>query len=158
MTGGDVLDGMIPSFIYSDLRLRFGKENAYDFCNQIIHINSDVWGKKDSSSLAIVAHECGHAIQPKHFHASLIISRCLVAILLYVAGGLSMWTGVIQYAYLKAFIVAVILCWMITLIIEFDAYIKAYRFLKQTKAVNLKVARLFLTRAYCTYLLWGWNF
>ncbi len=93
-----------------------------------INLSEDVYGGISIASLAIAAHECGHAIQKKEKYAFYNMRTALVPVvnainyLGYFGILVSLFAGYFQYVKLAIFVVlATLVFQLITLPVEFDA-------------------------------------
>lgn len=93
-----------------------------------INLSEDVYGGISIASLAIAAHECGHAIQKKEKYAFYNMRTALVPVvnainyLGYFGILVSLFAGYFQYVKIAIFVVlATLVFQLITLPVEFDA-------------------------------------
>ena len=143
----------------------------YDPTQKVVRLSQDIYSGNSVSSVAIAAHECGHAIQhakgyyPVVIRASLLPvanigsnlgpTLLMVAVMLgvfrHAAPGFSLslaWAGVIFYAMATAF-------HFVTLPVELDASGRALKVLEGSHYLErseLPGAKKVLTAAACTYI------
>jgi Zn-dependent membrane protease YugP len=128
-----------------DVRKSFSR-NAFVANTEYILLTHETFNSCTSTSLASVAHECGHAQQ--HTRAWLwVVWISRVALILSVCL-LYHFTGVAITVLLGILIIGK----LATLYVEFDASRRAYKFLKSTGQVNMKIVRKVLTESWLTYL------
>lgn len=134
----------------------------YDPSKKVIRLSSSVYNDDSVGSVAVAAHECGHAIQDKQGYMFMKIRSALVPITTFssYAGYLAIIIGII-FASLKLIWIGIILeviillFQLITLPVEIDA---SKRALKEIKAGDLlttkehKGAKTMLTAAALTYV------
>ena len=134
----------------------------YDSKKKVVKLSSDIFHGKSIASIAIAAHECGHAIQDKEnytflrFRANIFpmvnLSSKLgyFAILFGIIFGLTdlIWMGV-------AFELVILLFQLVTLPVEFNASKRALAIIEKEAMVNNdehKGAKVMLTSAALTYV------
>lgn len=134
----------------------------YDPSEKVIRLSSSVYNDDSVGSIAVAAHECGHAIQDKQGYMFMKIRSALVPITTFssYAGYLAIIIGII-FASLKLIWIGIILeviillFQLVTLPVEIDA---SKRALKEIKAGDLltakehKGAKTMLTAAALTYV------
>ena len=134
----------------------------YDPSKKVIRLSSSVYNDDSVGSVAVAAHECGHAIQDKQGYMFMKIRSALVPITTFssYAGYLAIIIGII-FASLKLIWIGIILeviillFQLVTLPVEIDA---SKRALKEIKAGDLlttkehKGAKTMLTAAALTYV------
>jgi len=134
----------------------------YDPTKKVIRLSSSVYNDDSVGSVAVAAHECGHAIQDKQGYMFMKIRSALVPITTFssYAGYLAIIIGII-FASLKLIWIGIILeiiilvFQLVTLPVEIDA---SKRALKEIKTGNLltekehKGAKTMLTAAALTYV------
>lgn len=115
----------------------------YDPSRRVIRLSRDVFHGDTVASMAIAAHECGHAIQDKEdytlmrIRATLVPFVNLVTYLGYFGLLISLFAGVIGYLKLSiAVLLVVLLFQIITLPIEFDASKRALNEIEKLSLVN----------------------
>ena len=165
LTGKDVARIILDKNNLSDIEINKvgGKlTDYYDPRNKSVNLSTSIYEENSISSLAVAAHECGHAIQDKDDYKFMIIRSKLVPLvnlsskLGYIAiliGAIFTLTNII---YIGIALEAMILLFQfITLPVEFDA---SKRALKELKILNLldekelKKAKKVLTAAAFTYV------
>lgn len=134
----------------------------YDPRRKVVRLSTDVYHKESISSVAVAAHECGHAIQDKDNYTFMKIRAALVpfvnfssyagyfAILIGVISGLVdlVWLGIM-------FEVVILVFQLVTLPVEIDASKRAMRELKELDTLNaeeLDKGRVVLISAAMTYV------
>lgn len=134
----------------------------YDPSKKVIRLSSSVYNDDSVGSVAVAAHECGHAIQDKQGYMFMKIRSALVPITTFssYAGYLAIIIGII-FASLKLIWIGIILeviillFQLVTLPVEINA---SKRALKEIKAGDLlttkehKGAKTMLTAAALTYV------
>ncbi len=165
LTGKDVARIILDKNNLSDIEINKvgGKlTDYYDPRNKSVNLSTSIYEENSISSLAVTAHECGHAIQDKDDYKFMIIRSKLVPLvnlsskLGYIAiliGAIFTLTNII---YIGIALEAMILLFQfITLPVEFDA---SKRALKELESLNLleqdeiKKARKVLKSAAMTYV------
>lgn len=134
----------------------------YDPRRKVVRLSTDVYHKESISSVAVAAHECGHAIQDKDNYTFMKIRAALVpfvnfssyagyfAILIGVISGLVdlVWLGIM-------FEVVILVFQLVTLPVEIDASKRAMKELKGLNTLNteeLDKGRMVLISAAMTYV------
>lgn len=134
----------------------------YDPSRKVIRLSSDVYHKESVASVAVAAHECGHAIQDKNNYTFLRIRAFLVPFvnlsskLGYVAILIGIIANLIDVVWLGIGLEAVILVFqLITLPVEFDASKRALKELEDMNILTeneLVKGKVVLTSAALTYV------
>lgn len=113
----------------------------YDPSRKVIRLSSDVFHGETIASVAIAAHECGHAIQDKDNYTFMRIRAFLVPIVNfstyagYVAIVLGCIMSMLNLIWIGIILEAMILVFqLVTLPVEFDA---SNRAMKEIKHLNL---------------------
>ena len=134
----------------------------YDPKRKVIRLSSDVYHKESISSVAVAAHECGHAIQDKDNYSFMRIRAALVpfvnfssyagyiAIVFGVVANLIdlIWLGII-------FEIVILIFQLVTLPVEIDASKRALKEIEAMDTLNkaeLDKGRLVLIAAAMTYI------
>lgn len=134
----------------------------YDPRRKVVRLSTDVYHKESISSVAVAAHECGHAIQDKDNYTFMRIRAALVpfvnfssyagyiAIVIGVIAGLTnlIWLGIM-------FEVVILLFQLVTLPVEIDASKRALRELESMGTLNseeLQNGKMVLISAAMTYV------
>ena len=145
MTAIDLIKSMCKDTGFA-LEVGRWKRNHFNAYTKTIWLNTETFYGRTSADLACVAHECGHALQHSPVWLGVVwISR----VALIACAALIYWfTGVA----IGAAITILVIGKLGVLFMEFDASRRAYKFLKSTGQVNMKVVRKVLTRAWLTYL------
>ncbi len=117
----------------------------YDPTRRVVRLSRDVFHGNSIASLAIAAHECGHALQDKdnyilmRIRATLVPFVNLVTYLGYFGLIISLFAGVIGYLKLSiAVLIVVLLFQLVTLPIEFDASKRALEEIEKLSLVEKK--------------------
>lgn len=134
----------------------------YDPKNKVIRLSNKVYSESSIASVAIAAHECGHAIQDKNNYLFLRIRHSLVPLVNissyagYIAITIGLIFSFLNLIWIGIILEAVILAFeLITLPVEFNA---SKRGLKQIKELNIleyneiKNAKTMLISAALTYV------
>ena len=115
----------------------------YDPSKKTVNLSTDIYEGKSISSVAVAAHECGHAIQDKVGYKFLIIRHKLVPTvnictkLGYVVIMIGLLAGVFNVAMIGLILVgAILLFQLVTLPVEFNASSRAKKQLKELNLVN----------------------
>ena len=134
----------------------------YDPTKKVVKISSDIYNGKTIASIAVAAHECGHAIQDKENYSFLRFRAKIFplvnlssklgyfAIMIGIVFGLTdlIWLGVL-------FELIILLFQLITLPVEFDASKRALSIILKEAMVDdseHKGAKKMLTSAALTYV------
>lgn len=130
-TGEDVAVAILNKNGLNDITVNAVVGNLTDHYSpgrKEINLSEDVYGGISIASLAIAAHECGHAIQKKEKYAFYNMRTALVPVvnainyLGYFGILVSLFAGYFQYVKLAIFVVlATLVFQLITLPVEFDA-------------------------------------
>lgn len=130
-TGEDVAVAILNKNGLNDITVNAIAGNLTDHYSpgrKEINLSEDVYGGISIASLAIAAHECGHAIQKKEKYAFYNMRTALVPVvnainyLGYFGILVSLFAGYFQYVKLAIFVVlATLVFQLITLPVEFDA-------------------------------------
>lgn len=134
----------------------------YDSSRKVIRLSNDIYNSDSIASVAVAAHECGHAIQDKDgyffmrlrsFIYPIVRIGTMFSYLVIFIGALAQAINVI---YLGIGLVALGLIFqLVTLPVEFDASKRALSELKRLNLVNdeeLDGAKKMLTSAALTYV------
>lgn len=134
----------------------------YDPSRKVIRLSSDVYNKESVASLAVAAHECGHALQDKDNYTFLRIRAALVPIvnlsskLGYIAIVIGLITSMLNLIWIGIGLEAVILLFqLVTLPVEIDASKRALKELDSLKLLQddeLSKGKIVLTSAALTYV------
>lgn len=134
----------------------------YDPTKKVVKLSSDIYNGKTIASIAVAAHECGHAIQDKENYSFLKFRAKIFplvnlssklgyfAIMIGIVFGLTdlIWLGVL-------FELIILLFQLITLPVEFDASKRALSIILKEEMVDNsehKGAKKMLTSAALTYV------
>lgn len=100
----------------------------YDPSRKVVRLSKEIFNGDSIASVAVAAHECGHAIQDKEGYSFMKIRSALVPIVNFVTyigyfvAILSLFAGVMGYLKVGIFmILATLIFQLITLPVEFDA-------------------------------------
>ena len=115
----------------------------YDPSNKTVNLSTDIYAGNSISSVAVAAHECGHAIQDKVGYTFLRIRHAMVPTvnictkLGYVVIIIGIAAGIFNLAMIGLILVgAILLFQLITLPVEFNASSRAKKQLKELNLVN----------------------
>ena len=134
----------------------------YDPRRKVVRLSTDVYHKESISSVAVAAHECGHAIQDKDNYTFMRVRAALVpfvnfssyagyiAIVIGVIAGLTnlIWLGIM-------FEVVILLFQLVTLPVDIDASKRALKELESMGTLNseeLQNGKMVLISAAMTYV------
>lgn len=134
----------------------------YDPSRKVIRLSSEVFHNESIASVAVAAHECGHAIQDKDGYTFMKIRSFLVpfvniasyvgyfAILIGVIASLInvIWLGILME-------VVILIFQLVTLPVEFDASRRALEEVEKMELLNrgeLEAGKKVLTSAAMTYV------
>lgn len=120
--------------------------NAFIANTRDIQLTPETFDSCTSSSLASVAHECGHALQftPAWLWLVWVSRIALIISILFIYH----FTGIAVVSLLGILVLGK----LATLYVEYDASRRAYNFLKSTGQVNMKIVRRVLIKSWLTYL------
>ena len=115
----------------------------YDPTRKVVRLSAAVYNKATVASVAIAAHECGHAIQDKEGYKFMRF-RSAIFPFVNITTSLSYWIiliglflGILKVFYIGiAFTCIGLLFQLVTLPVEFDASKRAKEELKKLKVVN----------------------
>lgn len=117
----------------------------YDPARKVVRLSKEVFHGNSIASLAVAAHECGHALQDKDNYTLMKIRAALVPFVNFVTYlgyfGLiiSAFAGVVGYLQLSiAVLLVVLLFQLVTLPIEFDASKRALKEIEKLSLVEEK--------------------
>lgn len=115
----------------------------YDPSRKVIKLSRDIYNKATLASVAVAAHECGHAIQDQEGYKYMRIRSSLVPIVNfinymgYIAMIVSLLAGAMSYFMVGILIVlATLLFQLVTLPVEFDASKRALVELQELNIVT----------------------
>ena len=130
-TGEDIATDILNRNGLSDIQVNSIAGNLTDHYNpsrKEINLSEDVYGGISIASLAIAAHECGHAIQKKEKYAFYNMRTALVPVVNiinyvgYFGFFISLFLGYFQYVKIAILVViATLVFQLITLPVEFNA-------------------------------------
>ena len=134
----------------------------YDPKNKVVRLSSDVFKNSSIASIAVAAHECGHAIQDKNNYfflrfRSLIFPLVSFASRIgYLVIVISIFAQLIELLWIGILLECIILLFqLITLPVEFNASSRALRQIQDLGIVSVdenKGCRKMLTAAALTYV------
>lgn len=134
----------------------------YDPKRKVIRLSTDVFHKESIASVAVAAHECGHAIQDKENYTFLRIRSMMVPIvnLASYAGYFAIVIGIVMSAlnliWLGILMEAIILLFqLVTLPVEFDASKRALKEVEELGILDgeeMSGGKMVLTSAAFTYV------
>lgn len=123
------------------LKTRGELTDHYDPRNKSIKLSSDIFDGTSISSIAVAAHEVGHAIQDKEGYKPMRVRSALVPFvnliskLSYFIIIISLVLGLLNYFYIAILMISVTLIFqLVTLPVEFDA---SKRALEELKSLGL---------------------
>lgn len=165
LTGYDVARKILDENDLSDIyivEVRGELSDHYDPTQKVVRLSSDVYHNSSVASIAIAAHECGHAIQDKEGYSFLRIRSAIYPIV-NIATSISYY--IILIGFLLQFLDLVymgiaftslgLLFQIITLPVEFDASKRALTNIEKEKMVTngeWNGAKNVLTAAALTYV------
>ncbi|HHX16935.1 MAG TPA: zinc metallopeptidase [Mollicutes bacterium] len=134
----------------------------YDPRRKVVRLSSEVYHGTTISSVAIAAHECGHAIQHNKKYAPLMIRNTIVPVVNLASriGYVVLVIGILASAFNVALIGIILLAatlvfQLITLPVEFNASSRAIRILEKEKLIETsekQPVKNMLTAAALTYV------
>lgn len=134
----------------------------YDPRRKVVRLSSDVYHLDSISSVAVAAHECGHAIQDKDNYTFMRIRAALVPFVNfssyagYIAIVIGIITGLVDIIWLGIlFEVVILLFQLVTLPVEIDASKRALKELEVRGTLNseeLTHSKKVLASAAMTYI------
>lgn len=164
-SGGEIAREILDKYDLKNIYVVETKGNLtdhYDPNRKVIRLSTDVYNKESIASLAVAAHECGHALQDKDNYVFLKIRAALVPIvnisskLGYVAIVIGLITSMLDLIWIGIGLEAVILIFqIITLPVEIDASKRALRELEEMNALEkdeLQKGKVVLVSAALTYV------
>ena len=115
----------------------------YDPTNKTVNLSTRIYGETSIASVAVAAHECGHAIQDKVGYTFLKIRHKMVPTvnicskLGYVVIFIGLLAGFLDIAMIGLILLgAILLFQLVTLPVEFNASSRAKKQLKELNLVN----------------------
>lgn len=134
----------------------------YDPRNKVVRLSSDIYNTSSIASVAVAAHECGHAIQDKNNYLFLRFRNLIIPLvnLSSKAGYIAILIGLISRITDLIIIgiifeLVILLFQLITLPVEFNASRRGLKELKELKIVEeseFKLSRGMLIAAALTYV------
>lgn len=116
----------------------------YDPSRKVVRLSREIFHGESIASLAIAAHECGHAIQDKEGYTFMRIRSALaptvnfITYFGYFAMIISIFAGITGYLYVSlGIIMAGLLFQLVTLPVEFDASRKALHQLESLGLIEM---------------------
>ncbi len=113
----------------------------YDPKKKVVSLSTDIYHSTSIASVAVAAHECGHAIQDKEGYSFLRLRHALIpfvkfsSIAGYVAIAISLLAGLLKLLWIGIILECVILIFqLVTLPVEFNA---SNRALKQIEKLGI---------------------
>lgn len=165
LTGQDVARKILDSNGLSQISVYEISGNLSDHYNpskKLINLSKDIYNGTSIASLAVAAHECGHAIQDKENYTFLKIRAALVPLVNFssVAGYIAILIGILfsslQLFWIGILLEAVILVFqLVTLPVEFNASNRALKKIEEYDLVDLEEltgAKKMLRAAAFTYV------
>ena len=130
-TGEDVANEILKRNGFDDIQVNCIAGNLTDHYSpsrKEINLSEDVYSRISIASLAVAAHECGHAIQKKENYVFYNMRTALIPVVNvinymgYIGLIISLFTGYFQYVEISLIVVfATLVFQLITLPVEFDA-------------------------------------
>ena len=130
-TGEDVATEILKRNGLEDIQVNCIAGNLTDHYSpsrKEINLSEDVYSRISIASLAVAAHECGHAIQKKENYVFYNMRTALIPVVNvinymgYIGLIISLFTGYFQYVEISLIVVfATLVFQLITLPVEFDA-------------------------------------
>ena len=130
-TGEDVANEILKRNGLDDIQINCIAGNLTDHYSpsrKEINLSEDVYSRISIASLAVAAHECGHAIQKKENYIFYNMRTALIPVVNvinymgYIGLIISLFTGYFQYVEISLIVVfATLVFQLITLPVEFDA-------------------------------------
>lgn len=164
MTGAQLAREILDSEGLQDIQIYEVKGNLSDHYNpgkKTINLSGDIYHGTSIASLAVAAHECGHAIQYKEKYVPITLRNAILPIanigqyLGWFAIFIGLLIGHTNIAWIGFFAMCGILAFqVVTLPVEFDASARALTILK-TRYLNVDEyagARSMLSAAAMTYV------
>ena len=134
----------------------------YDPSRKVVRLSTNVFHGTSIASVAIAAHECGHAIQDKEKYTFMVIRSKLVPVvnlvsyLGYFISIFAFIAGVMQYLFIGILVLlATILFQLVTLPVEIDASSRAEKQINDLEIVDsteIKGIKDVLSAAAMTYV------
>lgn len=164
LTGFDVAREILNKEGLNDIMILETKGNLtdhYDPKRKVVKLSTDIYHGSSIASLAVAAHECGHAIQDKDKYTPMRIRSSLVPVvnLCTRIGYFAIAIGVFfSYTLIEVGIIllfSMLAFQLITLPVEFNASKRALKELEELKFVDKeekKYARNMLSAAAFTYV------
>ena len=119
----------------------------YDPSNKTVNLSTDIYKGTSIASVAVAAHECGHAIQDKDGYSFLRIRHAMVPTvnlcskLGYVVVFIGLFAGLFNIAMIGLILLGAILIFqLVTLPVEFNASSRAKKQLNQLNLIDSKGA------------------
>ena len=145
LTGAEIARKILDANGLSQIALSESSGNLtdhYDPSKKLIKLSSDIYHGSSIASVAVAAHECGHAIQDKDgytffkFRSALVPIVNLVSYLGYFGLIVSIFAGLTGYLKLSILILfATVLFQLVTLPVELDASRRAQNQLKELNLI-----------------------
>ena len=134
----------------------------YDPKKKIVSLSTDIYHGDSIASVAVAAHECGHAIQDKEGYTFLKIRHALIPLVKfssiagYIAIAISLIAGLVNLLWIGVALECVILIFqLITLPVEFNASNRALKQIEKLSIVEKSEkegCKKMLTSAALTYV------
>lgn len=134
----------------------------YDSSRKVIRLSSDIYNNPSISSVAVSAHECGHAIQDKENYFFYKLRSFIFPIvkfgtsISYVVIMIGLFAELLDIVYIGIALISLGLIFqLVTLPVEIDASKRALKELEKLKVLDheeLKGAKKMLTAAAMTYV------
>ena len=164
-TGFDTAREILDSNGLSDvliLEVQGELSDHYDPKKKVVSLSTDIYHGTSIASVAVAAHECGHALQDKEGYSFLKIRHTLIpfvkfsSIAGYIAIMISLIAGILDLLWVGIALECVILLFqVVTLPVEFNASSRALKQIEKLKIVEKEEKdgfRKMLTSAALTYV------
>ncbi len=164
ITGKQVAREILDSNGLADVEIRQVEgtlSDHYDPRNRTVNLSKQIYQEASIASVAVAAHECGHALQHKEGYQPLLFRDALVPLCSVgqSLGMISIFIGLIFSYMLFAWIgvlllVGILLFQIVTLPVEFNASARALSILRREylQAEEYQGAKTMLTAAALTYV------
>lgn len=165
MSGADAAREILDKNALNKLYIVETKGNLtdhYDPKRKVIRLSTDVYHLDSIASVAVAAHECGHAIQDKEGYSFFKIRSFLVPVVNFASyfGYIAILIGIIfsllDIIWLGIFLeVSILIFQLITLPVEINASKRGLKELEDLNILNkqeLSTGKLILTSAAMTYV------
>lgn len=164
LTGADVARRIIGAY---NLNIHVEKTagqltDHYDPSKKVVRLSSNIYDGTSIASLAVAAHECGHALQHQEGYGMLKLRHSLLPLANFgssvgwIAIMIGLLAGSSSIAYIGLFLLTFMLAFqLVTLPVEFDASKRALRILENNQFLSYNetgMAQKMLEAAALTYV------